>query len=171
MPVMQVSGTTVGLEPYWTYMRRHEEGFDMIFTKKGGLDVFFFGAISNALGQSAQDLGTAMTITSVGGVLGGLCHFMAGRTYVADMDKVKYDDNDQILSGLDDQFEALKKTHDYVFSKTTSRSGPSTVLGDGNLPGGGNEKNLGQQLAEEQKAASSHTATTLNALFGIGTSK
>lgn len=57
----------------------------------GGWSPYLAGAISNALGQSAQALGTALIITSVGGVLGGLCYFMAARTYVRDMDTVQHE--------------------------------------------------------------------------------
>jgi MFS family permease len=60
----------------------------------GGWGPYMVGAISSALGQDAQALGTALTIASVGGVLGGLCYFMAARPYVADMDKIK---NEQLL--------------------------------------------------------------------------
>jgi len=57
----------------------------------GGWSPYLVGAISNALGQDAQALGTALIIASLGGVLGGLCYFMASRPYIADMDKVKHE--------------------------------------------------------------------------------
>jgi hypothetical protein len=47
------------------------------------------GAISNALGQGAQALGTALTIATIGGILGGICYLMAARPYPADMERVK----------------------------------------------------------------------------------
>jgi len=57
----------------------------------GGWSPYLVGAISNALGQDAQALGTALMIATLGGVLGGLCYFMASRPYIADMDKVKHE--------------------------------------------------------------------------------
>jgi MFS family permease len=57
----------------------------------GGWAPYLVGAISNAFGQGAQALGTAMSIASLGGIVGGICYFIATRTYVADMDKVKDD--------------------------------------------------------------------------------
>lgn len=55
----------------------------------GGWSPYLVGAISNALGQGAQALGTALTIASLGGILGGVCYFMASRPYIADMRKVE----------------------------------------------------------------------------------
>jgi hypothetical protein len=55
----------------------------------GGWSPYLVGAISNALGQGAQALGTALTIASFGGILGGVCYFMASRPYIADMRKVE----------------------------------------------------------------------------------
>jgi hypothetical protein len=49
------------------------------------------GAISNVLGQGAQALGTALTIASTGGILGGICYFMASRPYPEDMERVRGD--------------------------------------------------------------------------------
>jgi MFS family permease len=55
----------------------------------GGWSPYLVGAISDSLGQGAQALGTALTIASIGGVLGGICYLFASRTYVADMEKVR----------------------------------------------------------------------------------
>lgn len=46
MPVIQVYGTA-DHRPYYSseYIRRHEEGFDRIETKKGCVDIFFFGGL------------------------------------------------------------------------------------------------------------------------------
>lgn len=55
----------------------------------GGWSPYLVGAISNALGQSAQALGTALSIAAMGGVLGGICYFIAARPYPADIDRVK----------------------------------------------------------------------------------
>lgn len=55
----------------------------------GGWSPYLVGAISNALGQSAQALGTALSIAAMGGVLGGICYFIAARSYPADIDRVK----------------------------------------------------------------------------------
>jgi len=57
----------------------------------GGWSPYLVGAISNALGQDAQALGTALMIATLGGILGGLCYFMASRPYIADMDRVKHE--------------------------------------------------------------------------------
>jgi hypothetical protein len=57
----------------------------------GGWSPYLVGAISNSMGQGANALGTALSIASVGGILGGICFFIATRTYIADMDKVKDD--------------------------------------------------------------------------------
>jgi glutaconate CoA-transferase subunit B len=46
VPVVRLYGTADSRPYNWAeYSRRHEEGFDRSFIKKGGLDVFFFGAI------------------------------------------------------------------------------------------------------------------------------
>jgi MFS family permease len=63
----------------------------------GGWSPYLVGAISNALGQGAQALGTALTIASTGGILGGICYFMASRPYPADMDRVK-GEHEQLLA-------------------------------------------------------------------------
>jgi MFS family permease len=57
----------------------------------GGWSPYLVGAISDALGQDAQALGTALIIASLGGVLGGICYFMASRPYITDMDRVKHE--------------------------------------------------------------------------------
>jgi len=57
----------------------------------GGWSPYLVGAISDSLGQGAQALGTALTIASIGGVLGGICYFMASRPYPADMEKVRHE--------------------------------------------------------------------------------
>ena len=57
----------------------------------GGWSPYMVGAISDSLGQGAQALGTALTIASIGGVLGGICYFMASRPYPADMEKVRHE--------------------------------------------------------------------------------
>jgi MFS family permease len=57
----------------------------------GGWAPYLVGSISNALGQGVQALGTALSIASIGGILGGICYFIATRTYVADMEKVKHE--------------------------------------------------------------------------------
>ncbi len=57
----------------------------------GGWAPYLVGAISDALGQGADALGTALMIASVGGIIGGICYFISTRTYVADMDRVKHD--------------------------------------------------------------------------------
>jgi MFS family permease len=57
----------------------------------GGWSPYVVGAISDALGQNAQALGTAMTIASAGGILGAFCYFMASKRYVADMEKVRHE--------------------------------------------------------------------------------
>jgi MFS family permease len=55
----------------------------------GGWSPYLVGAISDSLGQGAQALGTALTIASIGGILGGICYLMAARPYPADMERVK----------------------------------------------------------------------------------
>ena len=46
MPTVPVYGTADSRPYNWAeYSRRHEEGFDRSYIKKGGLDAFFFGAI------------------------------------------------------------------------------------------------------------------------------
>lgn len=46
MPTVPIYGTADSRPYNWAeYSRRHEEGFDRSFIKKGGLDLFFFGAI------------------------------------------------------------------------------------------------------------------------------
>ena len=57
----------------------------------GGWSPYMVGAISDSLGQGAQALGTALTIASIGGVLGGICYFMAARPYPADMERVRHE--------------------------------------------------------------------------------
>jgi MFS family permease len=57
----------------------------------GGWSPYMVGAISNALGQGAQALGTALTIATIGGILGGICYLMASKSYTADMERVKGD--------------------------------------------------------------------------------
>ena len=57
----------------------------------GGWSPYLVGAISDALGQGAQALGTALTIACIGGVLGGICYFMAAKPYPADMDRVQHE--------------------------------------------------------------------------------
>ena len=57
----------------------------------GGWSPYLVGSISDALGQDAQALGTALTIAGMGAVLGALFFFMASRSYVADMDKIKHE--------------------------------------------------------------------------------
>jgi MFS family permease len=57
----------------------------------GGWSPYMVGAISNALGEGAQALGTALTIATIGGILGGICYIMASRSYIADMERVKGD--------------------------------------------------------------------------------
>jgi MFS family permease len=57
----------------------------------GGWSPYMVGAISDALGQGAQALGTALIIASFGGILGGICYLMAARPYPADMEKVKHE--------------------------------------------------------------------------------
>ena len=61
----------------------------------GGWSPYMVGAISDALGQGAQALGTALTIASIGGILGGICYLIASRPYPADMERVK---DDQLLA-------------------------------------------------------------------------
>jgi len=56
----------------------------------GGWSPYMVGAISDALGQGAQALGTALTIACIGGILGGICYLMAAKPYPADMEKVKH---------------------------------------------------------------------------------
>lgn len=55
----------------------------------GGWSPYMVGAISDALGQGAQALGTALTIASAGGLIGGVCYLIAARPYPADMERVK----------------------------------------------------------------------------------
>ena len=57
----------------------------------GGWSPYLVGAISDALGQGAQALGTALTIACIGGILGGICYLMAAKPYPADMEKVKHE--------------------------------------------------------------------------------
>jgi len=57
----------------------------------GGWGPYVAGAISNALGGSAQALGTALTICAIGGILSGFCYLMASRSYIADMEKVAHE--------------------------------------------------------------------------------
>ncbi len=57
----------------------------------GGWSPYLVGAISDALGQGAQALGTALIIASAGGILGGICYLMAAKPYPADMEKVKHE--------------------------------------------------------------------------------
>ncbi len=57
----------------------------------GGWSPYLVGAISDSLGQGAQALGTALTIASVGGILGGICYLIAARPYPADMEKVRHE--------------------------------------------------------------------------------
>lgn len=61
----------------------------------GGWSPYMVGAISKVLGEGAQGLGTALTIATIGGILGGLCYLMAAKPYVADMEKVK---DDQLMA-------------------------------------------------------------------------
>ena len=55
----------------------------------GGWSPYLVGAISDALGQGAQALGTALTIACIGGVLGSICYLMAAKPFPADMERVK----------------------------------------------------------------------------------
>ena len=55
----------------------------------GGWSPYMVGAISDALGQGAGALGTALMIASAGGLLGGFCYLAAARFYPGDMEKVK----------------------------------------------------------------------------------
>jgi MFS family permease len=55
----------------------------------GGWSPYMVGAISDALGQGAQALGTALMIASTGGVLGGISYWIASKSYPEDMEKVK----------------------------------------------------------------------------------
>jgi len=57
----------------------------------GGWSPYMVGAISDALGQGAQALGTALTIACIGGILGGICYLMAAKPYPADLEKVKHE--------------------------------------------------------------------------------
>ncbi len=57
----------------------------------GGWSPYMVGAISDALGQDAQALGTALSIACIGGILGGVCYLMAAKPYPVDMEKVKHD--------------------------------------------------------------------------------
>ncbi|MCX5997785.1 MAG: MFS transporter [Chloroflexi bacterium] len=57
----------------------------------GGWSPYLVGAISNAMGQGAQALGTALMIAACGGILGGLCFLIAARPYPGDIDRVKGD--------------------------------------------------------------------------------
>jgi MFS family permease len=57
----------------------------------GGWSPYFVGAISDALGQGAQALGTALTIACIGGVLGAFCYLMAAKPFPADMEKVRHE--------------------------------------------------------------------------------
>ncbi len=54
----------------------------------GGWSPYLVGVLSDALGQDAKALGTALIIAASGGILGGICYLIASRTYPADMDKV-----------------------------------------------------------------------------------
>jgi len=55
----------------------------------GGWSPYLVGAVSDALGQDAKALGTALIIAASGGILGGVCYLIASRPYPADMEKVK----------------------------------------------------------------------------------
>lgn len=55
----------------------------------GGWSPYLVGAISNSLGQGAQALGTALSIAATGGILGGICYFIAARPYPADLERVR----------------------------------------------------------------------------------
>jgi MFS family permease len=57
----------------------------------GGWSPYLVGAISDALGQGAQALGTALTIACIGGILGGICYLMAAKPFPADLEKVKHE--------------------------------------------------------------------------------
>ncbi|MFA5078002.1 MAG: MFS transporter, partial [Dehalococcoidia bacterium] len=57
----------------------------------GGWSPYIVGAISDALGQDAQALGTALTIAGMGAVLGAICFIIASKSYIADMDKIKHE--------------------------------------------------------------------------------
>jgi MFS family permease len=55
----------------------------------GGWSPYLVGVISDSLGQGAQALGTALTIASIGGVLGSICYLIAAKPFPADMERVK----------------------------------------------------------------------------------
>jgi len=57
----------------------------------GGWSPYLVGAISDALGQGAQALGTALTIACIGGVLGAICYLMAAKPFPADLEKVRHE--------------------------------------------------------------------------------
>jgi MFS family permease len=57
----------------------------------GGWSPYLVGAISDALGQGAQALGTALTIACIGGVLGGICYLMAAKPFPTDLEKVRHE--------------------------------------------------------------------------------
>lgn len=61
----------------------------------GGWSPYIVGAISDALGQDAQALGTALTIAGMGAVLGAICFIIASKSYIADMDKIR---NEQVMA-------------------------------------------------------------------------
>jgi MFS family permease len=57
----------------------------------GGWSPYLVGAISDALGQGAQALGTALTIACAGGILGAICYLMAAKPFPADLEKVRHE--------------------------------------------------------------------------------
>jgi len=57
----------------------------------GGWSPYLVGAISDALGQGAQALGTALTIACIGGILGGICYLMAAKPFPADLERVRHE--------------------------------------------------------------------------------
>jgi MFS family permease len=57
----------------------------------GGWSPYLVGAISDALGQGAQALGTALTIACIGGILGSICYLMAAKPFPADLERVRHE--------------------------------------------------------------------------------